>query len=83
MDGTGVDLNVFKFPYFATWYAFFMNSKGYIYARYGENWGKLEMTSVSGLKTVMKNVLEVHKKEEARKPDPPLSRTPLLIESLP
>ena len=83
VDGTGVDLNRFKFDYFATWFAFFMNAKGHLYARYGEGWGRLKVTSLAGLKSVMKNVLEIHKKDKNRKPDPPLPRKAVYPENLP
>jgi len=84
MNGTGVDLNLFKFDYWGTWACFFTNQHGHIYGRYGlrknkEPQDETYMT-LAGLRNVMKQALDAHKKEADRKPEPALGQ-PLLPES--
>lgn len=87
MNGTGVDLNLFQFDYYGTWSAFFMNAQGHIYARYGLRKPKKNQDetfmSMRGLKTVMTEVLNAHKKGARLKPLKPLPATPRRPEELP
>ncbi len=78
VNGTGVDVNLFQFDFYAMWQAFFLNPHGHIYARYGMRREKMNqdesLMSLAGLKTVMKRVLEAHPKEADRKPAAPVPR---------
>jgi hypothetical protein len=84
MNGTGVDLNLFRFDYWGTWAAFFLNQHGHLYARYGLRKNKEaqdeSLMSLAGLRTVMKQVLEAHQTEGDRKPAAPAA-APLFPES--
>lgn len=84
MNGTGVDLNLFKFDYWGTWSCFLLNAHGHVYARYGLRKNKQSQDetymSLEGLRYVLKQSIEAHKKEAGRKPDPPPG-APLLPES--
>ncbi len=84
MNGTGVDLNLFKFDYWGTWACFFLNAHGHVYARYGLRKNKESqdesLMSLAGLRGVMKQALDAHQKDPGRRPDPPLG-PPLLPES--
>ncbi len=79
----GIDVNLFPFDYYATWYAFFMNEHGHVYARYGMRKPKKNqdesMMSDTGLRTVMTNVLAAHKDDA--KTTPPAWK-PKLAETL-
>ena len=65
-----VDINLFDFDWDLTWAGFFMNAQGHIYARYGiRNSANGESTmSIPGLTKVMREVLEIHKKEAGKRP---------------
>ncbi len=83
----GIDVNLFPFDYYSTWYAFLMNEHGHVYARYGMRKPKKNldesMMSATGLRTVMTNVLATHKEEAKTKPPawkPKLAQT---LEKLP
>ena len=82
MNGAGVDLNLFAFDYDLTWAAFFMNHRGHVYARYGtrKEVAAESMMSKTGLKYVMKKVLDAHAKDPDRKPVGP-KRAPFAPES--
>lgn len=75
----GADVGLFQFDWYMQWVGFFMNAQGHIYARYGvRKKGANQdesLMSLAGLRTVMTKVLEVHKTEKDRKPDPWTPRT--------
>lgn len=61
----GVDINQFQFDFDMTWYGFFMNADGTVYARYGSRNGERKdsdkLMSISGLKKTMQRALDIHK----------------------
>lgn len=82
---SGVDVNLFPFDYYASWYAFFMNEHGHVYARYGMRKPKKNqdesLMSAKGLRTVIMNVLSTHKEKEEATTIPPAWK-PLFAEKL-
>ena len=80
----GADLNLFEFDFDLTWVAFFMNSSGKIYGRFGGRDAKGPDTrnSLEGLRYAMEQTLIEHRKDPQAKPaEPP--RPPLIIEKVP
>ncbi len=81
---TGVDLNLFEFDWDLTWVAFFMNSSGKIYGRFGgrDAKGPDSRNSLEGLRYAMEAALAEHRKNPSAKPNTPV-RAPLYIEKVP
>lgn len=81
---TGADLSLFEFDYDVTWAAFFLNTNGKIYGRFGGRDAKGPDTrnSLEGLRFAMTAALEEHRKNPTAGPDRPLEK-PVYVEKLP